>query len=245
MVGAPVRSCHRRDCSVRGLGAGPGELLDQLALAFRQPLRELGMDLGVEVAAASVVPSRGMPWPRSRKTRPSWRARRDRQRQRSSVGRRHPRLATEEERLERRADLRVQVVAAALEARIGRDRDDEIEVAGRPAALARTALAADADARAGPDAGWDLDLEAPGLAVGRAHRQLDGRAPIGVGEADLDRLLEIGARPVVATCAAPAPPPRPAPGPTAGPEAVSKKSENGDSSPNMSRRSSSLTVRYS
>ena len=65
------------------------------------------------------------------------RAWRDRQRQSPPVRRGHPGLAAEEQRLERRADLRVQVVAAALEARIGRHRDDEIEVAGRSAALRR------------------------------------------------------------------------------------------------------------
>ena len=165
--GAVAVRARRRSFIVagpRGLRAGARELLDQLALALGQPLRQLGVDLRVEVAAGRRAEAR-----HALAAEPEdpavLGAGRDRQRERPPVRRGHARLATEEQRLERRADLRVQVVAAALEARIGRDRDDEIDVAGRTAALAGTALAGDPDARAGPHARRDLDLEAAGLAV--------------------------------------------------------------------------------
>jgi hypothetical protein len=104
--------------------------------------------------------------------------RRDLQGKGSAIGGRNVRLAAKEERFEGRLHLDIQVVAASVEARIGTDGDPEEEIARGSSATARTALPADPDPRAGPDARRDLDLEAPGLAVLRSDLELERRPAI-------------------------------------------------------------------
>ena len=88
-------------------------------------------------------------------------------------------------------ELDVQVVVAALEARVARDADAQEEVARGAAAAPRTALATHAHARAVGDTGGNVDLEAARLAGALA--QLDGArgAVVGLLQAHAYRPLDI------------------------------------------------------
>ena len=84
-----------------------------------------------------------------------------------------------------------QVVALAAEQRVRGDLDGDVQVAGRAAALAGRALAAQPDPLAVLDAGGDprrrsvrLDMPAPGAVAGRA-RVVDDQAAAAAGRAGL------------------------------------------------------------
>jgi len=96
----------------------------------------------------------------------------DAQRERAPLERRDLRLAAERGVGDGHVDLDVQIVAAALEARMAGDADAQEEVARSAAAAPRTTLAADAHPPAVLDAGRNVDLDAARLAAGLT--QLDG-----------------------------------------------------------------------
>ena len=72
---------------------------------------------------------------------------------------------------ERDGDADVEAIAGAAEERMGAGADRDQDVAGRCAAFARLALAADADPFAVVDAGGNLDRDRFQIAVGRAGRR--------------------------------------------------------------------------
>src|SRR5262249_28127672 len=90
--------------------------------------------------------------------------------------------------------LDAQVVAVALELRVGFDRDDQKEIAWRCATQTGIALARDAHAQALARASRDLDLDRARLA---ALRIANGVSALGASERflerDLDRLLDVAA----------------------------------------------------
>ena len=138
----------------------------------------------------------------------------------AAVDLRHVELAAERRGGERDRHAAEDVGAVALEELVRPDRQEDVEVAGRAAAHARLALAAEADAGAVLDAGRDVDAELPllGDAAGAAALEagvgdhlaaaLAGRAgaldrevarggadaPVAVaGRADLGRRAALGA----------------------------------------------------
>src|SRR6185437_15179526 len=92
-----------------------------------------------------------------------------------AVDRRHLELAAERGRHHRDRHAAVQVGAVALEEVVAADREKDVEVAGRPAARARVALAGEPDAGAVLDAGRNVDrqravaLHPAGAGAGRAR----------------------------------------------------------------------------
>src|SRR6185312_12662281 len=144
-----------------GFGAGLAgllELLEQLFLFGRQVGRRLDGDLDVHVAALGRAHDRhalGAQAELVAALRPG----RDVDARRPAVERRHLDGAAQGCLHHGDRHLAVHVRSFALEQRMPAHRQEDIEIAGRPAARARLALAAQANARAVLDAGWNVDLE--------------------------------------------------------------------------------------
>src|SRR4030095_8194467 len=144
-----------------GFGAGLAgllELLEQFLLLGREIGRRLDVDLDVHVAAlrrahdrhalaaqAELVAALG--------------AGRDVDARHLAVERRHLDVAAERGLHHRDRHAQMYVAALALEELVAAHRQEDVEIAGRPAARPGLALAAEADARAVLDAGGDIDLE--------------------------------------------------------------------------------------
>src|SRR6185437_14278823 len=153
------------------------ELLEQLFLLGRQVGRRLDGDLDVHVAALGRAHDRHALGAQPELVA-ALRARRDVDARRLAVERRHLDRAAERRLHHRDRHLAVHVRSLALEQRVAAHRQEDIEIARRPAAGAGLALAAEANAGAVLDAGRDVDLER----LLAAHAALAG--------ADLARLVD-------------------------------------------------------
>ena len=148
-------SCSRRFSSVSDVG----ELLEQVALLAVQPPRDDDVDDDAQIARAA-APQRRQPAPghhdRLARLRAGGHVQRD-----VAVERRH--LDRRAQRRQRRGDVDHghEVLAVADEALVLLDAHDDVQVAGRPAALARVAAAGDPQPLAVVDPGRDVDLHAP------------------------------------------------------------------------------------
>ena len=120
-----------------------------------------------------LAPSFGRPWPRSRNTWPAGVPARDLDAHRP-LERRHLRLAAEDGGGQGHPQGGLEVVALALERRVGRDPHAQVEVASPPAGAA-PALARHPHARAVAHARRDLHLDPP--AACRPTRHLARRPP--------------------------------------------------------------------
>src|SRR5690606_34115961 len=96
-------------------------------------------------------------------------------------------------------DAGVQIAAPALELRVRRQADAQIEVAGRTAARSVLSLARDADTRAVADARRDADVHRPRVPV-VLQRESPHRALIGLLERQRDLLFEVA--PLARACPA-------------------------------------------
>src|SRR6266542_147147 len=150
--------------------AGPLEFLEQFLLLGREVGRRLDVDFDVHVAAlrrahdghalaaqAELVAALG--------------AGRDVDARHLAVERRHLDVAAERGLHHRYRHAAMHVGTLALEQLVAAHRQEDVEIAGRPAARAGLALAAEADARAVLDTGGNVDLErlvAPRAALAHA-----------------------------------------------------------------------------
>src|SRR5262245_21446551 len=138
--------------------AGPLEFLEQLLLLGREVGRRLDVDLDVHVAAlgrahdrhalaaqAELVAALGARWNVDARH--------------LAVERRHLDVAAQRRLHHRDRHAAMHVRALALEEQVAAHRQEDVEIARRPAACAGLALAGEADARAVLDAGRDVDLE--------------------------------------------------------------------------------------
>src|SRR5580704_5758903 len=178
-----------------GFGAGLAgllEFLEQFLLLGGEVGRRLDVDLDVHVAAqAELVAALG--------------AGRDVDARHLAVERRHLDVAAERGLHHGDRHAAMDVGTLALKQLVAPHRQEHVEIARRPAARARFALAGKADARAVLDAGWDVDLQRlvaphPALAGAAAARLVDhlARAVAGMaGALDGEETL-LGAQPAAA-----------------------------------------------
>src|SRR2546427_3909885 len=168
------------------------QLARELALLFGELRRQHGPYRDVEIPKSAGRPRHALAGQPDRP--PILRLRRDAQRH-PALQRRHGDLRAEERFVQRDRQLRAQIVAVADEERMRAHANAHVNIARRPAALARAALTGEPDALAVAHAGGDLHVQSPGSpAVGARdlHRAL--RAPVGLGEADLHLGLVVLAR---------------------------------------------------
>src|SRR3546814_14962551 len=76
---------------------------------------------------------------------------------------------------------RVERGALAIEQRMPRDMDEDVEIARRRAARARLAFARQADARALVDPGGDIDRQRPGSVDARSEERRVGKECVSPG----------------------------------------------------------------
>ena len=172
----PLSSCSRdRRRLERLVRQRRRQLFEQLLLLLRQLLRRVDLDRDEQVAVAAAADV-GHALAAHAERRAALRACRNRERL-VAVERRDLDLAAERERREVQRHLAVQVVAVALEERVLLHVDDDVEIAGRAAARAGFAFAAEAQALAGGDAGGDADGEL--LLLLHASRAAARRARLG------------------------------------------------------------------
>ena len=151
---------HQDDPSGRSVP----QLLEQLALAIGEVGRGDDARAGQQIAAFALAASQlGHALPAQSEAAAALRFGGNRQGDFAGRGR-HLDLAAEDGGRDRNVDVGPQIVAVALEAAVGSDGDDEVDVARRAAVQARSALAGHAHALAGVDTGRDVDLERLGAA---------------------------------------------------------------------------------
>src|ERR1700730_1322551 len=190
-----------------GFGAGLAgllEFLEQLFLLGGEVGRRLDVDLDIHVAALTGAHDRHALAAQAELVA-ALGAGRDVDARHLAVERRHLDVAAERGLHHGNRHAAMDVGALALEQLVAPHRQEHVEIAGRPAARARFALAAEADARAVLDAGGDVDLQGlvaphPALAHAAAARLVDHLARTVAGMAgtlDGEEAL-LGAQPATA-----------------------------------------------
>ena len=176
------------------LGARPYEFLQQLTLAGSELLGQLRMDFGVQVTAACLAEVRHTLAAQSEDPsilRPGGYL----QCQASAIRRGNPRLTTQEQRRERRDHAGAKVVTRSLEARIGQDRDDQVQIPGAAAGATGSTLTRDPDAAAFGDPWRNLDFQSACLTVWLLELQHTGRTGVRLLQRDFEWVLQVGAGP--------------------------------------------------
>src|SRR5262245_6758445 len=176
-----------------GLALARGlELAQQILLAFGQVDRSLDLQLDIEIAAR-LRAQHAHALAAQTELLAGLRAGGHRDLDASAVDARHLDRAAERRRRDRQRHRAIEMVALALEERVRRDRQEDVEIARRPAAHADFALAGEADAIAVLDARRNVHLQVLLLAdaagaVAALARLLDDLAGAAAGMAGaLDR----------------------------------------------------------
>src|SRR5690349_10579933 len=92
---------------------------------------------------------------------------------------------------QRHCDLGSEVIAITLEAGVGTNIDDQIEITSGTTCLTWVALSGEANAGSGCDTRWDRGFDPSLLPVREAQRELAGGASVCLGQRDVNRRFEI------------------------------------------------------
>src|SRR6188474_203143 len=161
-----------------------------LALLGRDFLRQLHVDRGIEIAMLLGLAGRRHPVALQPEHLRVLGGRRNLEAKGFAAKRLHFSLAPEHRRGQRNRHARVEISSFALELRMRRLLDPQIEIAWLRAARARLALAGDAHTRAVADAGRNPHIDRARLAI-VLDREAAHRALVQVVEPELELLFDV------------------------------------------------------
>jgi hypothetical protein len=153
------------------------------------------VDLGVQVSFSVWLTDVGHALTAQTEQLAVLRARRDLQRESTSVRGWNADFATQNHRRQGCRNSRAQVVSVSIEAGVGCDCRYQIEIARSAAGATGRTLARDAHSTAVPYSGWDPDLHSTGLAIRCLELQRARRACVGLRKRDLQGVLLVSSAP--------------------------------------------------